>query len=74
MNEYTIYYLNGIIAYLMAEDWKDSIIEAKFHAERKLFNNAIKYIVDEDGVVIKNININTLEFNYSQTQVYESKN
>ena len=49
MNEYSIYYLNGIITHLTADDWKDAINEAKINAQRKEFSANIKMIIDEDS-------------------------
>lgn len=66
MNEYTVLFLNGITAYIMAEDWKDIILEAKMYAERRDFFPNIKFIIDEDGTTIKDININTLQFKFTQ--------
>ncbi len=63
MNEYTIYYLNGIIAYLEATEWKDAIIEAKMNAQRKEFLPNIKYIMDGEGGIIKDIDVEKLTFN-----------
>ena len=70
MNEYFVQYLNNITCYIMANDWKDAIIEAKLNAERKLFaNTLIKYIIDEDGTIIKNINVNTLEYTFGEKEI-----
>lgn len=67
MNEYTINFLNGLVVHLTATDWKDAIIEAKLHAERKGYaNGEIKRIIDEDGKVIKNINLKTLEWTWGE--------
>ena len=66
MNEYSIYYLNGIITHLTANDWKDAINEAKINAQRKEFNTNIKMIIDEDNVIIRNINIENYTFTFSE--------
>ncbi len=73
MNEYFVQYLNSIHAYIMANDWKDAIIEAKLNAERKGFSNcAIKMIMDEDGTIIRNINLQTFEYS-CETQALDVK-
>jgi len=66
MNEYLVLYLNGIEWNVMAEDWKDAIIEAKLNAERKGFQNkGIKRIMDEDGTSIINIDVDNFHWKYS---------
>jgi predicted aminopeptidase len=68
MNEYSVLYLNGINAYVTAGDFKDAILEARINASRKGFATNIKYIIDEDGVMIKNINSDDLSYNYCGSQ------
>lgn len=63
MNEYTVQYLNGIISYLLGGDWKEIILEARQHAERRKFQcTKIKYIIDMDSNVIKDIDENLLTY------------
>lgn len=69
MNEYSVVFLNGITKHIEANDWKDSIIEARIIAERNGFSPKIKYIMDGEGVLIKNINEESLEFNYGELKI-----
>lgn len=65
MNEYTVLFLNGITAYIMAEDWKDAILESITYAQRAGFQENIKYMVDEDGTTIKNIDTQSLTYKFT---------
>ena len=64
MNEYTVVFLNGIKADIMAENWKDSIKESKSYAIKGGFSDNIKLIMDEDNNVIRSIDINSLTFKH----------
>ena len=64
MNEYTVVFLNGIKADVMAENWIDSIKECKSYAIKGGFSEQIKLIMDEDNNVIRNVDTNLLTFNY----------
>ena len=64
MNEYTVLFLNGIKADIMADDWKDAVVEAKCYALKGQFQNNIKLIMDDENNVIRDIDTNQLTFKY----------
>lgn len=68
MNEYVVYYLNGITAHILAEDWKDAIDEGKINAQRKGFSEDMKYIMDEDNTIIKYIDNLTGSFKFADNK------
>jgi len=65
MNEYSVQFLNGIIKYVTANDWKEAISEAIIEGKRSQFANlTIKRIMDEDGNAICNIDNLLLTFEH----------
>lgn len=65
MNEYSVQFLNGIIKYVTATDWKEAISEAVIEGRCSQFANlSIKRIMDEDGNAICNIDPILLTFEH----------
>jgi hypothetical protein len=68
MNEHSITFFNGMTHYVMCYDFPQAIIEGVRINKEKEYHSSIKYIMDDDNTLIKNIDESRLTFSYGDAK------
>lgn len=70
MNEHSITFFNGMTHYVMCFDFPQAIIEGVRINKEKEYHSSIKYIMDDDGKLAKNINEEKLTYSFGNPTIY----